>query len=206
MLSILVWGLVGCASFSKEATSDFDFVYGPDYRVQLDRQGVEKPQRLLILPLRGVLPSEEAVDFLRNFQSSLTTPVVLIQDPEVTNSGPGRGLDVKEVRAKAEYLGCEGILFLDVKENRPYQPFRVIVETVVENARGETLMRLVGHYDAQDRLVANSARRFYEQGVQKTADPSRSMVILQRKQLFLRFVADHMARSLWENLIPVTKS
>ena len=191
--------LAGCAT--EEVKREQDHVFGAEYRPVIHREKGKMPSKILYIRPHGLSPEQDA-DFKRNFSASVAPSIVLVDatGPLVEESRPVPS--EKELKAKATTLECEGILYVKLKDHRPYPPIRVIVEIILEDLTGEVLVQFTGDYDGQVVSVANAARRFYQSKLQRTSDPGKSMSILGSDSLFLRFAADNSAQTLNEAICP----
>ncbi len=190
---VLLSLLLSACSAMRETTQDLDHVFGPDYVAQVKVSGAVHPKRILLLPFGGSVTVEQKEEFERQFVSKLGESVTVV--PWSYGMGMNRLVmpSEGEVQGRARELGCDAILHVEASDHRPYPPVRVVVRTILEAPDGSVLARTFGDYDAQDKSVANSARRYDQRKLQKTLDADRSMSILRSDRLFLRFAADHMA-------------
>jgi hypothetical protein len=205
---VLLWAalLSGCEVLeTKEATRDLDFVVGGDYRVPFRVMEPIQPRSLFLMPIESSVPETYTATFRSDFLGHLERNATFAVVP--WDRYPNRRANPRMARADwVEYargLGCDALLYIKLGPSQPYPPLRLNVTIGVEQLDVVGSAALANaDYDAAQRLVANSARRFYQQRMQRATVLDKSMHILQNMDMFTRFVAQHAAAGLIQVFAP----
>jgi hypothetical protein len=185
--------LQGCIS-TKEVTRDMDVVTGPNYQPVVQKYSTYVPSKVLLLPTTGDVSDDYTTKFTEHFQSYVSqfpnTKIVPWSATAQESSMRELRLSKTDVMKRAQSLGCDAILYISLSDERFNPPWNLRVKLVLEQAAtGETLLATVGEYDAGNRVVSNSARRFYQGQMTRGIDPDRSKSVLANTSDFIKFTA-----------------
>jgi hypothetical protein len=185
--------LQGCIS-TKEVTRDMDVVTGPNYQPVVQKYSTFVPEKVLLLPTTGDVSDDyttKFTDFFQNYVSQFPNTKIIpwSSTPQETSMRELR-LSKTDVMKRAQSLGCDAIMYVSLNDERFNPPWNLRVKIVLEQAStGETILETTGEYDAGNRVVSNSARRFYQGQMTRGIDPDRSKSVLANTTDFIRFAA-----------------
>jgi hypothetical protein len=199
MLFSALLGLFLSACAVNEMTKDFDMVTGENYIAPLNRYPGGIPSRVLMLPLTGSVQYSYKQVFLNDFMSTLHQGRDFLVVPAVDDllASTTLGMTQEEVRGRALSQNCDAILYVSLLNPSAFPPLRMTVKVLMTDVQsGKIIMDGMLDYDAQNELVSNSARRFYQSHLQRTDSPDKSLGILTQNPLFLRFVGYDVSKAI----------
>jgi len=188
--------LGGCIAVDETHVM-FDQPLGPDYKPVAIRQPEVWPHKILVLPVSGQVHDDARAEFERQFWAELQARNlwVLVGYDGVASTDPNLGISEEAALLRARELGADGILQVSLGDEQIYSPIRLSADVVIEDvASRQPSFKMHCDYDSRNRLVANSARRYYIQNVQQHDDPDKSMSILQNRYEFLHFTGAYTAQ------------
>lgn len=193
-LYTLLWG---CST--HDLTREFDMVSGGNYIAPLNRYPGVIPTRVMILPITGTIQQSYKQIFFNDCMGTLhqNRDFLVIPYSDKFFFQDHLKLSRDETFAKAKAQNCDAILFISLHNQQVYPPLRLTVKVLMTDLRtGKILLEGSLDYDAQNELVANSARRYYQNYLQRTEAPDKSIGILNQNQLFLRYVGFDVAKAI----------
>lgn len=204
----LVCLLCSCAHEIKEMTGDFDFVLGFDYEPPLKVCTPTVPAHVLVLPVTGTMQESYKQLLAEEFWGRLSQNPIFKLTPWRGGLVGDKTLTMRkeEVQKCAQTLGCDTVIYIGLQEQQVYPPLRVTAKVVLKRVSDDvTILEGVCDFDAQNKLVANSARDFYQTYLQKTMALNRSLSILENNNLFVRYVGYGLAQSVVHQVIKIKK-
>ena len=187
--------LGGCIA-TDETHLIFDEPLGSSYKPVAIRQPEVWPHKILVLPVSGHVNDDARAEFERQFWAELQAKNlwVLVGYDGVSSTDPDLGISEEAALLRARELGADGILQVSLGDEQIYSPMRISADVVIEDvASRQPSFKMHCDYDSRNRLVANSARRYYIQNVQQHDSPDKSMSILNDRYEYLHFTGFYTA-------------
>jgi hypothetical protein len=177
-----------------ETKGALDIPLGPDYLPLVTRDPAVWPRKVLILPVSGFVKDETRAEFEREFLAALRprVPWNIVLYDGADSTTPDLQVSEEAALTRARTIGAGSILQINLDSEEIYAPLRLTAEIRMQSvADGHTFYRLDADYDARNKIVANSARRFYQKDIQNRGVPDKSESILHNRPDFLRFTGTY---------------
>ena len=203
---LLILLLAGCSALTPE-----DAVVGPDYHpgnVFLAAPQLDKSLRsVAVLPLTadgrladgtaGIMAMEPVVrgelTKLKRFELTFVTPQQLREWTSRNSWNAEDELPPSFFESLRKHIHCDGIMFSQLTQYQAYPPLSLGWRfKLVDGVSCQVVWAVDEIFDARDKAVANSARRYQQASETLGAEPPDSKVILTSPARFAHYTAAAM--------------
>jgi hypothetical protein len=190
--------LAGCATKDPDMRLPFESPIVVADRFPPPSTNLFQGTRGILILLPSGLPPADARVLQNALVSQLSKPGQYRVEGKETAPG---SLSREALSAYLNTAGLQHVAWVEVLEYRDFPPYRLIARLAIWNTETDLVdYEVLAPFDTRQQADVLAARKYAQQSVDRSIlGPAGSAAILERKDLFLEFVAERLASGFWKD-------